>query len=59
MNRNDIQNPHFVSSEGILIEESHMIWIEEIECRYSEFTVKRKCLVNLTLAKNREASPFY
>lgn len=33
MERRDIQNPHFASSERVHVDESYMLWIEEIKSR--------------------------
>ncbi len=36
MEKKDIQNPHFASSEGTNVDESYMLWIEEIKSRYKK-----------------------
>lgn len=46
MNTKDIQTPHFVSSEGVHVDESYMLWIEEIKSRYKKTQIKAAIKVN-------------
>lgn len=41
-----MQNPHFVSSEGAYVDESYMLWIEEIKSRYKKTQIKAAVKVN-------------
>lgn len=46
MNKKDIQNPHFVSGDGVHVDESYMLWIEEIKSRYRKAQIKAAVKVN-------------
>lgn len=46
MEKKDIQNPHFVSSEGTNVDESYMLWLEEIKSRYKKTQIKAAVKVN-------------
>lgn len=46
MEKKDIQNPHFASSEGVHVDESYMLWIEEIKSRYKKTQIKAAVKVN-------------
>lgn len=46
MNMKDIQTPHFVSSEGVHVDESYMLWIEDIKSRYKKSQIKAAVKVN-------------
>lgn len=46
MNKKDIQSPHFVSGEGVHVDESYMQWIEEIKNRYKRAQIKAAVKVN-------------
>ena len=46
MEKKDIWNPHFASSEGARVDESYMLWIEEIKSRYKKTQVKAAVKVN-------------
>ncbi|MCD8296050.1 MAG: PDDEXK nuclease domain-containing protein [Prevotella sp.] len=47
MERKDIQNPHFASSVGVHVDESYMLWIEEIKNRYKKAQIKAAVKVNV------------
>ncbi len=47
MKRKDIQNPHFASSVGVHVDESYMLWIEEIKSRYKKAQIKAAVKVNV------------
>lgn len=47
MSKKDMQNPHFVSSEGVHVDESYMLWIEEIKSRYKKAQIKAAVKVNV------------
>ena len=46
MDKKDIQQPHFVSGEGVHVDESYMLWIEEIKSRYKRAQIKAAVKVN-------------
>lgn len=46
MEKEDIRNPHFASSEGAHVDESYMLWIEEIKSRYKKTQIKAAVKVN-------------
>ena len=46
MNKKDIQQPHFVSSKGVQVDESYILWIEEIKSRYKKAQIKAAVKVN-------------
>lgn len=46
MKKKDIRNPHFASSEGVHVDESYMLWIEEIKSRYKKTQIKAAIKVN-------------
>lgn len=49
MKEKDIHNPHFVSSERVRVDESYMLWIEEIKGRYKKTQIKAAVKVNAEL----------
>ncbi len=46
MEKKDIKNPHFVSSGGAYVDESYILWIEEIKSRYKKARIKAAVKVN-------------
>lgn len=46
MEKKNIQNPHFISSQGVHIDESYMLWIDEIKIRYKKTQIKAAVKVN-------------
>lgn len=46
MEKKNIRNPHFASSEGARVDESYMLWIEEIKSRYKKTQIKAAVKVN-------------
>lgn len=42
----DIQGPHFASSEGVHVDGSYILWIEEIKSRYRKSQIKAAVKVN-------------
>lgn len=46
MEKKDIHNPHFASSEGTYVNEGYMLWIEEIKSRYKKTQAKAAVKVN-------------
>lgn len=46
MEKKNIQNPHFISSQGVHIDENYMLWIDEIKIRYKKTQIKAAVKVN-------------
>lgn len=46
MDKKDIQRPHFVSGEGVHVDENYMLWIEKIKSRYKRAQIKAAVKVN-------------
>lgn len=42
MRDKNIQDSHFVSGEGVRVDESYMLWIEEIKLRYKKAQIKQR-----------------
>lgn len=49
MSKKNMQTPHFVSGEDVHVDESYMLWIEEIKSRYKKSQIKASVKVNAEL----------
>ena len=49
MSKKNMQTPHFVSGEDVHVDESYMLWIEDIKSRYKKSQIKASVKVNAEL----------